>query len=141
MSYSILPKRSHSRDKDHVEVWDGTGLHEDSGSSESSKSGNGGGGGSDCGVNDMSLAIRHHSLHLIMGAVSLWTRLPRPCTCVQGPKNFTSAVQETPSMQLTNAQSLLQTETSRPDRRTATAGLHSFLHVDTGHLSSATTGM
>ena len=33
------------------------------------------------------------------------------------------------------------TETSRPDRRTATAGLRSFLHVDTGHLSSTTTGM
>ena len=52
----------------------------------------------------MSLAIRHHSMHLIMGAVSPWTRPPRPCTCVQGPKNYTSAVQETPTMQLTNAQ-------------------------------------
>ena len=34
-----------------------------------------------------------------------------------------------------------QTETSRPDQRTATAGLHSLMHVDTGHLSSTTTGM
>ena len=25
-------------------------------------------------------------VHLIMGAVSLWTRHPWPCTCVQGPK-------------------------------------------------------
>ena len=33
-----------------------------------------------------------------------------------------------------------QTETTRPDRRTATAGLHCFLHVHTGHLSSTTTG-
>ena len=24
-------------------------------------------------------------MHLIMGAVSLWTRTTRPCTCVQGP--------------------------------------------------------
>ena len=56
------------------------------------------GGGSDCGVNDMSLAIRHHSMHLIMGTVSLWTRPPRPCTCVQGLKNYPSAVQKTPPM-------------------------------------------
>ena len=33
------------------------------------------------------------------------------------------------------------TETSRPDQRTATLGLRSFLHVDTGTLSRTTTGM
>ena len=31
-------------------------------------------------------SIPANVLHLIKGAVSLWTR-PRPCTCVQGPKN------------------------------------------------------
>ena len=40
-----------------------------------------------CGPVCMTTMFIHESqrMHLIMGAVSLWTR-PPPCTCVQGPK-------------------------------------------------------
>ena len=44
----------------------------------------GGGGGSDLSVNVASLSITHHILHLIMGAVSLWTRPPALHLCA-GP--------------------------------------------------------
>ena len=53
----------------------------------------GGGGGADRSVDVASLSITHHSMHLIMGAVSLWTRPPALYLCT-GPKKIpTSACQ------------------------------------------------
>ena len=43
-----------------------------------------GGGGADLSVDVASLSITHQSMHLIMGAVSLWTR-PLPLYLCAGP--------------------------------------------------------
>ena len=48
----------------------------------------GGGGGADGEVNVASLSITHHSVHLIMGAVSLWTRPPALCPMHRAPKSL-----------------------------------------------------
>ena len=46
--------------------------------------GGGGGGGADQCIAHMSLSICTHEMHLIMGAVSLWTRPPALHLCA-GP--------------------------------------------------------
>ena len=47
--------------------------------------GGSGGTGADLSVDVASLSITHHNMHLIMGAVSLWTRPPALYLCT-GPK-------------------------------------------------------
>ena len=95
----------------------------------------------------MSLAIPTQKMHLIMG----------PCPCGHdplGPAPVCRAPKTSPQLSRRHHPAscklhsctvhtclCCQRETARPDRRNATAGLHSFLHVDTGNLSSTTTGV
>ena len=59
-------------------------------------------------------------MHLIMGAVSLWTR-PQPCTCVQGPKKSPH--------QLINA--LMSCPSQETSRRMQLSELDCLLHDGT----------
>ena len=52
----------------------------------------------------MSLAIRHHSMHLIMGAVSLWTRPLGPAPVCRASKTTPQLSRRHHPWQLTAAQ-------------------------------------
>ena len=66
---------------------------------------------------------------------------------MQGPKNYPSAVQETPTMATDDCTVALCVPVSVAKQRQLDLidelqlRLHGFLHVNTGHLSSTTTGM
>ena len=53
--------------------------------------GDGDGDGGDRSVDVASLSITHHSMHLIMGAVSLWTRPPVLSLCTGPQKVYPSS--------------------------------------------------
>ena len=96
----------------------------------------------------MSLAIPTQKMHLIMGSHVPVDMTLGPTPVCRPQKLRLSCPEDTtlPTADCRVAQcvhvSVARQRRPRPDRRTAaTAGLHRFLHVDTGHLSSTTTGV
>ena len=93
------------------------------------------GGGSDGAVNERTLSITHHGMHRIMGSRLCGQTFTSPVPVHRAPKRL-HRIQAVSTDNWAYMSLVLDR-----DGCTATAALHSFLHVDTGQLSSTTTGM